>query len=116
MAYVRLIEDYEDNQAGELVSLPATVARKLVYDGKAVDGDEIYDYGPHREQATAQDYEKRGNHITPLPDDFPEKERLSDSGYNTVEKVQQASDEELLDIKYIGNKTLQEIRETVRDI
>jgi DNA-directed RNA polymerase alpha subunit len=38
---------------------------------------------------------------------------LSDAGYDTLEKVREASDEELLAIKGIGEKTVAEIREKV---
>lgn len=38
---------------------------------------------------------------------------LSDAGYDTLEKVRGASDEELLGIKGLGEKTLEEIREKV---
>lgn len=92
---------------------PATVARSLVNQGKAVDGEDIYNYGPHKEEATAKNYETRGKHL--LPEDFPDKERLEDNGYKTINAVKQASDDELLDIKYIGKKSLEDIREAIRD-
>jgi DNA uptake protein ComE-like DNA-binding protein len=38
---------------------------------------------------------------------------LTDAGYDTLEKVREASDEDLLAIKGIGEKTVAEIREKV---
>lgn len=115
MAYIRLLEDHNDDEAGDLVYRPATVARSLVQDGKAVDGDDIYNYGPHKEEATARDYEKHGKHLTSLPDGFPDKERLEDNGFTTVEAINEATDEALMDIKYIGPESVKDIREAARN-
>lgn len=115
MAYIRLLEDHNDDEAGDLVYRPATVARSLVHNGIAVDGDDIYNYGPHKEEAIAKEYEKRGKHLTELPDGFPDKERLEDNGFTTVEAINEASDAELTDIKYIGPESVKDIREAAQN-
>jgi DNA uptake protein ComE-like DNA-binding protein len=46
-----------------------------------------------------------------LPEDFPARAALEESGYATLTDVRQASDEELLDINGIGKVLLQRIRE-----
>lgn len=39
MAKVRLNQPYENHKAGEVIDLPATVARQLIHDGKATGGN-----------------------------------------------------------------------------
>ena len=41
MANVRLIEDFGKYKAGEVVNLPATIARDLIYKNKALDGKAV---------------------------------------------------------------------------
>ena len=103
MAYVKLLEDYKGNKAGQVVYLPATVARDLINDGKAKGGD--LNFSPSYEKSVASDRETRA-----LPDGFPERERLIAAGYDSLAKIKAASDDELLDIKYIGPKSLEAIR------
>jgi hypothetical protein len=38
MAWVKLIDDYENHKAGQVVDLPAVVARGLIHQGKAKGG------------------------------------------------------------------------------
>lgn len=110
MAYVRLLQDHDGDKAGTVVYRPATVARQLVARGKAVDGTAVR-YKPDRERAVSSNYETRG-----LPDDFPEKDRLEDAGYDSIAKIKTASDQDILDIKYIGASKLDDIREAAGDI
>lgn len=51
---------------------------------------------------------------TPLPDDFPGRTLLVGAGYTTVEAVRAASDEELLAIRGVGRKLLEQIRHALR--
>jgi hypothetical protein len=46
---------------------------------------------------------------TPLPEDFPHRELLMAAGYNTIEKLSETSDEDVLAIKGIGQKALDDI-------
>jgi hypothetical protein len=45
-----------------------------------------------------------------LPEDFPARDKLIEGGFDTLEKVQDASDEELLEIKGVGEATVTSIR------
>lgn len=74
MANVRLIEDYGNHKAGEVVNLPASVARSLIYNNKALDGKAVLKaYSPGKEVKT----EKRE---TIQPDNaYPKK--ISDNGF-----------------------------------
>lgn len=47
----------------------------------------------------------------PLPDGFPAKAKLEEAGYDTVQDVREASDEELLGLEGIAEGTLAKIRE-----
>lgn len=51
---------------------------------------------------------------TPLPDDFPGRALLVGAGYTTVEAVRAASDEELLAIRGVGKRLLEQIRHALR--
>lgn len=48
----------------------------------------------------------------PLPDGFPAKAKLEEAGYDTVQDVREASDEELLGLDGIAEGTLAKIRES----
>lgn len=41
MANVRLLNDFGGHKAGEVVTLPATVARDLIYKNQALDGEAV---------------------------------------------------------------------------
>jgi hypothetical protein len=47
---------------------------------------------------------------TPLPEDFPARETLVAAGYDTTAAVEEASDEDLLALDHLGDKTLGKIR------
>lgn len=51
---------------------------------------------------------------TPLPENFPGRALLLGAGYGTLEAVRSASDEELLAIKGLGRKLLEQIRDALR--
>lgn len=48
--------------------------------------------------------------------DSSTEELLIEAGYETIEELHEASDEELLDIKGIGPKTLEEVREALSSL
>lgn len=50
---------------------------------------------------------------TALPEGFPSKDLLEQTGFGSLEKLKAASDDELLAIDGIGAKTLSKIREAV---
>ena len=51
MANIRLIEDFGKHKAGEVVNLPATVARNLIHKNKALDGKAVSkDWKPEKEK------------------------------------------------------------------
>jgi hypothetical protein len=52
-----------------------------------------------------------GVFIMALPENFPSKDLLEKEGYETVEEVSEATDEELIEIKGIAEGTLAKIRE-----
>lgn len=47
---------------------------------------------------------------TPLPDDFPRRDKLLEAGYTTVEQVAELSDDDLMAVDGIGKASLAEIR------
>lgn len=51
---------------------------------------------------------------TPLPEGFPARDLLLAAGYTTLERVQAATDEELLAIQGIGRRLLGKIRDALR--
>lgn len=51
---------------------------------------------------------------TPLPDDFPARALLVEAGYTTLERVREATDEELLAIRGVGRRLLERIRDALR--
>jgi hypothetical protein len=46
-----------------------------------------------------------------LPEDFPARETLVAAGYDTTAAVEEASDEDLLALDHLGDKTLGKIRD-----
>ena len=46
-----------------------------------------------------------------LPDDFPKKEELSAAGFKTLSQVNEATDDQLLETKNFGDKSLTVVRE-----
>lgn len=56
MANVRLTEDFGGHKAGEVVNLPASVARSLIHKKKALDGDAVLrSWKPSKEKAKKSD-------------------------------------------------------------
>jgi len=52
----------------------------------------------------------------PLPESFPYYEALSEHGYETVEDVSEATDEQLQQVRGIGSTTIETVRETAQEI
>lgn len=65
------------------------------------------------EELTAPDSSGAGSDYPTEPIDEQTVQILADNGYDTMEKVREASDENLLAIKGIGEARLAEIREKV---
>lgn len=51
---------------------------------------------------------------TPLPEGFPGRSLLVGAGYATLESLRSATDEELLAIRGVGRKLLEQIRHALR--
>lgn len=91
---------------GEALEVSEKVARFAIDSGK-------FEYTPETiEQAEAQVDATKGK----LPEDFPMQEKLAEAEIFTFEDVNKASDEQILEINGIGEKTLKEIREAAAKI
>lgn len=52
---------------------------------------------------------------TEIPEDFPKREVLIENGYDTMEKIRNATSEDLLEIEGIGEATLNTIGNAVSE-
>ena len=93
MAHVRLTADYGDHKAGEVVNLPASVARNLVYKKKAVDGEAVEK--PYKPKKKAEN--KKDSKESPTSDNTVDeiKAYLDAEGIEYDSKAKKA---ELLDL------------------
>lgn len=57
---------------------------------------------------------KSGSSDGELPDGFPARAALIKAGFDTVDKVKAASDQELIDVKGVGESTVEHIRDAVK--
>ena len=107
---------------GDIYSMnkPADAERLI----KALDDEKLIDQLRNRdilrfvEEPEEEEIEKEEDTTpsgTPIPEDFPGYEILTEGGYTTLESVIDATDEELLDLSGIGEKTLVEIRESIEE-
>lgn len=67
-----------------------------------------------RSKAGAASTEATTTDPNALPDDFPARKDLVGAGFTTRDAVAAASDEQLVAIKGIGEKTVAEIREALK--
>jgi hypothetical protein len=47
---------------------------------------------------------------SPLPAEFVARDKLTEAGFDTLEKVEAATDEQLLAIRFVGDATVKDIR------
>lgn len=106
---IRLIEGSESGtygagivfvtaEAGKTISVPRNDARMLV-------GRGYFEYVNLPEVPTDG---------SDLPADFPQREALVEAGLDSLADLQTATDEQIMDVKGIGEKTLSDIKKTVK--